>query len=285
MSVADHRSVDEHYTRGDLAASILAALRAAGKDPNHLDPADLAPVDQFHTGGRAATLALARLAGVGPGQSVLDVGGGIGGPGRTLAREFGCRVTVADLTAEYCRVGAMLTERTGMVGAVDFVHADALDLPFAAGSFDVVWTQHSSMNIEGKYRLYAELRRVLRPDGRLALYEIMTGPRFPVWFPVPWARDQSLSYLRPPAAIRELLLGLDLAELAWDDVTETTLSAILAPPELGSNPPAPSPLGIHLLLGESCAAMQRNLVRNLMEGRIEIVRAVLERSKGGLSIG
>src|SRR3970282_2307832 len=97
--------------------------------------------------------------------SVLDVGGGLGGPARTLARETGCRVTVLDLTEEYCRVGADLTRRTGLGDQVRCQHGNALALPFPAAAFNVVWTQHSSMNVDDKERLYGEILRVLRPDG------------------------------------------------------------------------------------------------------------------------
>lgn len=264
-----------HYARGDLGATILGAIRAAGMDADALTADDLAPVDQFHIGGQAATLQLARFAGVRAGQTVLDVGGGLGGPARTLAREFGCAVTVVDLVAEYCRLGALLTARTGLGRRVAFVNASALELPFRDESFDVVWTQHSSMNIEDKDRLYAELHRVLHPGGRLALHEIMTGRRIPVRFPVPWATDQALSYLRPPAAVRELLLATGFAERAWEDVTDATLAAIMAPPPEDSV--VPSPVGLHLLLGDACGAMQRNLVCNLADGRIVVVRGVFER--------
>jgi ubiquinone/menaquinone biosynthesis C-methylase UbiE len=161
------RALNQHYGRGDLGAAIVAALGAAGKDPNTLTPDDLAPVDQFHIRGQEATLELVRLAELEPGAHVLDVGGGLGGPARTLAVTVGCRVTVLDLTEEYCRVGADLTQRAGLADRVSFRHGDALALPFEAGSFDAVWTQHSSMNIADKEALYREAHRVLRPGGRI----------------------------------------------------------------------------------------------------------------------
>jgi SAM-dependent methyltransferase len=278
MAHATHASAfNAHYARGDLGAAILDALRAAGKNPNAPTSDDLAPVDQFHIGGKAATMDLARLANVRPGQTLLDVGGGLGGPARTMAQEFGCTVIVADLTAEYCRVGALLTERTRLAERVAFVHANALDLPFADAAFDLVWTQHSSMNIEAKDRLYAELHRVVRSGGRFALHEVMTGRRFPVRFPVPWATDQTLSYLCTPAGVRELLRDAGFVELAWADVTESTLATIMAPPRSGAVDTARSPLGLRLLLGDACGTMMQNLVCNLAEGRLAIVRGVLER--------
>ena len=87
----DHgdRSLGAHHGRGDLATKILEALRAAGKDPDALTIEDLTPIDQLHACGRGATLELARLAGIHSRMRELDVGGGLGGPARTLASEFG----------------------------------------------------------------------------------------------------------------------------------------------------------------------------------------------------
>lgn len=86
-----------------------------------------------------------------------------------------------------------------------FQHGDALELPFDDGSFDVVWTQHSSMNIADKRRLYAGFHRVLRPGGRLALFEVVAGLGEPLHFPVPWASGQATSFLLPAEALRQLL--------------------------------------------------------------------------------
>ena len=105
------RAVSANYTPGDLAAKILAGLRAAGNDPDAPTLDDLAPVDQFHMGGKGATEELLARAGLTAGMRVLDVGGGLGGPARTLATRVGCHVTVLDLSEEYCHVGEMLTAR------------------------------------------------------------------------------------------------------------------------------------------------------------------------------
>jgi 2-polyprenyl-3-methyl-5-hydroxy-6-metoxy-1,4-benzoquinol methylase len=140
----DGRLVGEHYGRDDLAVKIFEALRAAGRNPDTLTDTlaieDLTPIDQLHARGREATLELARLAGITSGMRVLDVGGSLGGPARTLASEFGCAVEVLDLTEEFCRAGEVLTARTGLGGRVSFRHGNALDLPYPDASFDVAWT-------------------------------------------------------------------------------------------------------------------------------------------------
>ena len=91
----------DYWGRDGLGQSILDALAAAGKDLDALTIDDLAPMDHFHGGGKPSNTRLAHLAGLTPDLRVLDVGGGLGGPARKLAVEFGCHVTVVDLTESY----------------------------------------------------------------------------------------------------------------------------------------------------------------------------------------
>ena len=119
--------------------------------------------------------ALAEAAAITSTDEVLDVGCGIGGPARFLATKFGCKVTGIDLTPEFIDVARDLNARVGLGDTIDLRVADALDLPFPDASFDVVWTQHVSMNIADKPGLYAELGRVLRPGGRLAFFDVVAG--------------------------------------------------------------------------------------------------------------
>jgi len=79
MSV--EQSVAQHYTHGSLERTILDALSAAGKDLDRLNPSDLAPVDEFHIGGRQATIDFAEQLDARPGMRLLDIGSGLGGAG------------------------------------------------------------------------------------------------------------------------------------------------------------------------------------------------------------
>jgi SAM-dependent methyltransferase len=279
VSSADYASsVSGYYGRGDLGTVILDALRAAGKNLDALTPADLAPMDEFHIRGKEATLELAGLAALASTERVLDVGGGLGGPARTLASTVGCAVTVLDLTAEYCRVGEMLTARTGLGERVRFEHGSALEMPFAAASFDVAWTQHSSMNVADKERLYAEIYRVLRPGGRLALFEVLAGPVQPIHFPVPWAPDAAISFLQPQDELRALLRATGFTEVAWVDVSRPSLEWFRRRVAAPASPAAPPALGPHLLLGPLFGSAVRNFLRNLEEQRLAVVQAVLGRA-------
>src|ERR1700737_2916167 len=193
------------YSTGHILPSILNGLAAAGKDPEHIGPDDLVMLEEFHTLGPVATAALAQAAGIGPDDRVLDAGCGIGGPARHLARAYRCRGTGVDFTPEFVEVGNELSRRAGLADQVEIVHGDATALPFPPGSFDVAWTQHAAMNIADKAGLYRELRRVVNPGGRLALFDVVGGPtQQPLHFPVPWAEDPAWSFLEPAGTIRDL---------------------------------------------------------------------------------
>ena len=268
--------VQAHYARAGLGSLILGALEQAGKDLDRLTPEDLAPIDEFHIRGRAATLELARAAGVDSTMHVLDVGSGVGGTSRCLAREFGCRVTGIDLTDEYCRAAAMLSDRIGLAGLVDYRQGDATKLPFPDASFDVVWTEHVAMNIPDKQRLYREMHRVLKPGGALAIYDILAGPSGPVLFPVPWARTPESSFLATPDELRGLLgeAGFRIAD--WSDTTEAARSWFTALAERIRREGV-APLGFHVLLGPDFPAMAQNQRRNLEEARIVLAQVVARR--------
>jgi ubiquinone/menaquinone biosynthesis C-methylase UbiE len=254
----------------------MASWLASTTDADALTIEDLAPIDQLHARGRAATLELVRLAGITSGMRMLDVDGGLGGPARTLAGEFGCAVEVLDITEEFCRAGEVLTARIGLDGRVSFRHGSALEMPYPDASFHVAWTQHSSMNIADKDRLYAEIHRVLRPGGRLALHEMLAGPVSPVHFPVrvPWARDPGLSHLRPPEETRALLKDTGFEELAWIDETAPALR--WHQERLAATPEGPPPLGLHLVFRHDFGEMFRNQVLNLSEEHIAVIQAAFE---------
>src|SRR6266852_3795262 len=262
--------ISEYWGRENLAEAILAALKARGTDLDALTTDELAPVDQFHGGGKPITVRLARLAIAGPGMRVLDVGGGFGGPARTLAVEFGCHVTVVDLTESYVRAARMLTARMGLDDRVSHHVGNALDLTFPDGAFDMVWTQNSGMNIADKERLYAGFHRVLRPGGLLALQEPMAGPAQPLVYPVMWARDPSTNFLRAPAEMKALIERAGFTARVWDDVTAET-----AGPSSGAAIPAHSIQ--RLVMGDAIDEIIRAGHRNRAEGRLVSVQAVFDR--------
>jgi ubiquinone/menaquinone biosynthesis C-methylase UbiE len=270
------QAVADHYKRRALGDVILAALTAAGKDIEHLTPDDLAPVDEFHSGGRNATVRLAQLAQINGSERVLDVGCGIGGPSRYLASRFGCVVTGLDLTADFVALAGMLAQRTRLSDKVTYRQGDALNLPFADASFDLVWSQNAAMNIADRDRLYAEMHRVLRPAGRLALQEMAAGAGGEPFFPTPWASNKSISFLLTPQSTRAALERIGFRVVAWQDTTEEALQQQMARAKAIETESLP-PLGLHILIGEAFPTVTKNMLRNLQEEMLKLFNAVLER--------
>ena len=156
MARALETDVARHYGKTGLARTILDAIAAAGLDPQRLRPEDLAPIDEFHIGGRPATRhAVAKMA-LQRDMHVLDVGCGLGGASRYIASSVGCRVTGIDLTPEYIEVARLLADSTGLAERIEYRTASALDMPFAAASFDAAITLHVAMNIADRPGLYRE---------------------------------------------------------------------------------------------------------------------------------
>lgn len=270
------QSISSHYGWSGLLERIEQELRQHGIDPHEVTVDQLAPIDNYHWHRLAGTLALARLAAITGADRVLDVGGGIGGPARQLAQRFGCQVTVLDLTPAYCAVGETLTTWTRLTDRVSFTCGSALAMPFPDGGFDVAWTQHASMNISDKAGLYHEIARVVRRGGRFAFFDVLAGPNQPIHFPVPWAADQSFSFLLSPEDTRALITQAGFREMRW--LAGEALQAELDQPEKADeDAQADTGLDSGLLDGPNGSRIGNNVPRNMAEGRIVWAMGLYER--------
>ena len=222
----------------------------------------------FTCGGKDATRALASQAGVTAGMRVLDVGGGLAGPARMLAVEYGAHVTVLDLTTDYLRAGALLTVRMGLAEQVQLCCGHALNLPFPDGSFDLVWTQNSGMQIADKVGLYREFFRVLRPAGRLAQLEPIAGPVQPPHFPLMWARKRLIVICSLQMPCAEVIRATGFVERDWHPAVTSGIDS--------QSRPAPRTIQ-SLVMGERLAAIQEARARNAAEDRLRTVLLVCER--------
>ena len=263
--------VRDHYRATGLTERLKTALAVFGPEDQRLTPQQLAGLDQFHTRGLAATADLAKLASITSDMSVLDVGSGIGGPARALAASCGCRVTGVDLSEPFVDAARYLTERTGQSGRVSFQAGSALALPFNDGHFDAVLLQHVAMNIADRAQLYREIRRVLRPGGKFATYDVVTKGG-ELHYPVPWARSPATSFLLTAEATREAVEKASLRTIVWLD-DSATAKAWFAQVRASGPPPSPN-LGV--VMGPDFAQLAANLARNLAEDRIGILTAVFE---------
>ncbi|MFQ5759641.1 MAG: class I SAM-dependent methyltransferase [Acidiferrobacterales bacterium] len=159
---------------------------------------------------------------------------------------------------------------------VEFRQASALALPFDAGSFDVVWTEHAQMNISDKSGFYGEIARVLKPGERLVFHDIFAGNGGEPHFPVPWAEESAISFLEKPTSLRAILNNAGLKTLDWEDKSQHSLEWFKAVIEK-TKESGPPPLGLHLLMRETAQTKFENVIRNLRENRVVVVQVVAEK--------
>lgn len=264
--------IQRYYSPNNLFDAILAGLEELGRDLSELNLDDLQPVDEFHIRGGQATRELIELSGFTPDMHILDVGCGVGGSSRRLAQLSGCRVTGVDLSEQYIDTARRLTELLGMQEQARFEAGSALDLAFADASFDGIWSIQMNMNIHDKTAWLEELYRVLKPGGRLVLYEVCANTNAPVHFPVPWAQDASMSSLVPPEEFRDLLNSAGFRIEDWADKTDLARAAFAHMTEPVGEPELPE-LGVHLLVGPDILTKAYNLRRNLDQDRVSLIQA------------
>ena len=264
-------TIQTQYSTGLSRNNIERALLTAGKDLDHLTPADLALLEDFHTMGRIATGQLVDLAQIAGDSAVLDAGSGVGGTARYVADHCGCRVTAVDLTDEYCETSRWLNRLVGLDDRIAVQQADVTELPFAAGTFDVAISQHVQMNVADKARLYSEAHRVLKGGGRLALWDITIGDGRALDYPLPWADQPARSHLVAPEVLRAAVESAGFAVEHWNDLTDQAaalMQAVLAQPA--------SPLGLHAFVTDF-ERKAENLTQALADGRLRAFQAVCER--------
>ncbi len=272
--MADHETrVAAHYSKSDLTEGILGLLAEAGADLEALTLEDLEPFDEMHVRGRRATADLAAAAGFGPGMELLDVGCGMGGAARFVARTHGCRVTGIDLSEDLLATARELTRRAGLEARAVYWQASALALPFDDASFDGAWSQHVQMNIADKSGLYREIARVLKPGTRFAAYDILAGAAGPPHFPCPWAREPEISFLIAPEAWRAHLEDSGFELESWRDTSALGRAWFAEMSERAARDPEAA-IGRMRIMGADFVERIGNLRRSLEEDRVTLIEAV-----------
>ncbi len=271
MNETLENAVAAHYQRNNLAEAILDGLREQRVDPEHPRAEDLAAVDEFHTGGRAATLKAFDLFEIPEGGHVLDIGCGIGGAARCLTLERGCTVAGIDLTPAYIDVARLLTQRMGLDARCRFEVASALDLPFDDDTFDGAFSFHVAMNIEDRSRFLREAARVLRTDAPLCLFDVMKGPAEGMRYPMPWAESAETSVLKSREESLTLLDEAGFIVSEEENLRDFALDFFEKMFAKAAEAGGPPPPGLHLLTGANAPEKFGNYRQALADHQVEPV--------------
>ncbi len=272
------KAISDHWATGDVYALVVSALNKMSKPLDGLTVEDLAPVDHFHARGLPATIELADRLPIEAGQQIVDIGCGLGGPARYIAKRFQCSVNGIDITEPFVEAANKLTRLLHMESQVRIELGDAQRLPYPNASFDGAYAQHVTMNVEDRPRFFGEAYRVLKPGAFFALTEHGLGPTGNPHHPVPWSADGSRAYLVTPAQTRGMLQEAGFEDIVVEDTGAKYLAGYKMMIEKADRSALP-PLGIHLLMGETALQKMRNAARNIEEGRTHPIQVVCRRSR------
>jgi N-methyltransferase StaMA len=112
-----------------------------------------------------------------PGDRLLDIGCGTGGPALQIARDHEAHVTGITVSAHQLALARAAAEDAVLTDRVGFQLADAMELPFADASFDGAWAIESLLHMSDPAAALAQAARAVRPGGRLAVADYcLRGP-------------------------------------------------------------------------------------------------------------
>ncbi|MCD4732541.1 MAG: class I SAM-dependent methyltransferase [Bacteroidales bacterium] len=260
--------IENQYYKADLFEDICKKLEQQGIDLNKVSRSDISRVDEFHVRGAEVSNELVQEIYLNDAK-VLDVGCGLGGSSRMLADRFNCQVTGIDLCEEYVSTAQKLSELVGLTDQTEFIHGDALNLPFMESSFDIVWTQHVQMNIADKAKFYSEIKRVLNDEGALVYYDIFKKGKEDVNYPLPWANNASISFLESIQLVDALLNDLGFVKLQTSDQTNKAKHSLINTFEKVKMNGLPK-LGLNVLMGTSTNKKLVNILKAIEENKIEL---------------
>ena len=266
--------VSAHYASAGLLAAIRDGVARLGKTPGTVTTEDLAPVDEFHIGGRQASEDFLGQLGLTSDQRVLDVGCGLGGTARFAATRYGSHITGIDLTEEYVTTGQAMCDWVGLGDRVSLRQGSALAMSFEADTFDGAYMLHVGMNIDDKRQLCAEVHRVLRPGACFGIYDVMRTGEGELAYPVPWAATSETSAVHSLDDYRAALRAAEFATTAERNRRDFALEFFAKLKARTTGARGSAPLGLHILMGDTTPRKIANMVANIASGTIAPVEIV-----------
>ncbi|MFG6666379.1 methyltransferase domain-containing protein [Halomonas sp. HNIBRBA4712] len=262
------RTLAEHYQQSLRDRQVLERISTCY--PGGATAYQLAPLDQLHIGGLAASTRLLEKLDAATHPRVLDIGAGLGGLAR-LGAARGFAMTAFDITHRFSVLNAALGALAEHTPSYRVVTGDARRLPFQGHTFDAVIFQHSLMNMPELAPVLEQTQRVLRPGGRLVLHELTRdNEAVALEYPVPWASGPAHSHLLSREALLERLTACGFKDVRVESQGDEARAWRARQREKEQTRPAP-PLSPRWVFGERFEVMGENLLKNLANRAIDVV--------------
>ena len=127
--------------------------------------------ENFYDGLARHEYFLAHEGGFHKGHKVIDLGCGVGGPARNIARFAGCHITGVNNNAYQITRGQKYGAKTGLSSLVDYKKTDFCDMSFESNSIDGAYAIEATCHATDKVKCYSEINRVLKPGSYFVCYE------------------------------------------------------------------------------------------------------------------
>jgi sarcosine/dimethylglycine N-methyltransferase len=176
------------------------------------------PTEPVFDASRRTVARMAELVpSLGSDSRVLDIGGGYGGSARYLAHQYGCQVVNLNISERENERGRQQNREHGVDHLVEIVDGSFDDIPYAADSFDIVWSQDAMLHSGDRHKVLEEVNRVLRPGGHFVFTDPMQSDDCPEGVIDPILARIHLDTLGTPNFYRDSLKKLGLEEVTFED--------------------------------------------------------------------
>jgi sarcosine/dimethylglycine N-methyltransferase len=204
----DSKDADEFYREIWGGEDIHVGLYASAQEPI------------FDASRRTVEHMASLVENLNEGSRVLDIGSGYCGPARFLARRYGCRVVALNQSSVQNRRARRLNREQSLEHLIEVMEANFEEIPYPDDSFDVVWSQEALLHSEERAKVFEEVSRVLRPDGKFIFTDPMRSDECPEGVLEPILDRLHLETLASPGFYREQARRLGMEEVAFDERTE-----------------------------------------------------------------
>ncbi len=228
IAVDDERkAINDHWSgRADLTP-MRRLIEERGHDPGSVPPTLLATFDQLHVGQNSGTKRFLDWVAPIKGDTILDLGAGLGGTARVLAALFGCRVVAVDGSPELTNSARELTSWTGLTEKVTHRCEDISKME-DGGNYDIVLFQHVDMQVSDKTGLYAAAAGNLGKSARIVWHDWLAGHEGPPLLPLPWSTDGTLSFPTPASGFEQALSAAGLELTRFEEMARPTVDWLTA---------------------------------------------------------